>query len=580
MLKYTMIDLIREISIEQLIDLDYLRYDLQADKNYGMTPAEYRKHRQLAFELLLLDFDCYLQIYYRSKSYLTNSWSDDEKNQLAKKLLTKNLQMVCLNIRAKHNLKLIYSLLNNIPTTPNEYMDLRYNDLSGFEHEKRELILQKAFQQYCIFANKWVHSPLFWKIYIRPHGQKIKLTEDADERLWQQLLKDLGFFFLNLQPWMNSVQVIAAFQFWVNPLRYLPDQLQSSMSELVSITVNNSAKYLPAIETEEERIRKMSDFIGSTYASIFLWENRDKLSFPVLNNCLDNINSFENELYIRFGDAMVKNQSHPKYKLLLSASRGNELLSYSDKLTAFKYLLYYSGNLFKGHITELFALTLVKQSIPTLFSRDDLVLIPGSAVKYGNKQGADGLIALISVENDGYAIHILGIVEVKSYYKSERQLLVQLKKHEQRLKSESIIMLINKLNGNAYFAHENGLNPNEKPLILNIERISFDIEMKYITVLPAISNKHNSILDKLIKIYMPWSQTGILQMSYQFIEWIITNLARTIDTGNYELGQENWVKLLGDLLSSEKLLSKNMRKQITIVKTGLEEGWANADEYL
>lgn len=571
---------IQEIPIERLRKLDYLRFDHHSNKKYEMTPAEYEVHSLLAKELLLLDFDCFLQIYFNSKSFLTDSYSSDDKRLLAKKLLTKNIQMLSLNIRAKHFFKLIYSLWNNASPSANTFMNLPYNKLAGLESLKREKTLNITFHNYYCFSQKWVHSILFWKIYARKHNQAITITQDAEGQLWQQFLNELNFLIHSLHDWMTQVQAIAAFHFWLKPLPYLPEYLQITLPEGMKVLAKKSAEYHPSIETEVERIGKMSEFVGSTYGCVFLWENRKYLSFPVFDPCRVNADSFEKELYERFSDAMVKDQSHPKYKLLVTVSQGKETLSYADKLTAFNYLLYYSGNLFKGHIAELFALTLVKQTTYRLFGGKNLVCIPGSAIKFGNQQGADGIIAQIKHHEEGWVIHVFGLIEVKAYLKSDLQLLAQLKKHEQRLREEAVVLFCNESGENGFFAAENGLNPNQKAVALNIVKISVDKNLKYIAVIPRRVKEQRNGLDELVKIFMPWTQLGIRQMSYQFMEWIITNLARIVDHGNYELGRQNWLKVFAELLNEPKLLNSNTIKQIKTVKKGLENGWEDADEHL
>lgn len=69
-------------------------------------------------------------------------------------------------------------------------------------------------------------------------------------------------------------------------------------------------------------------------------------------------------------------------------------------------------------------------------------------------------------------------------------------------------------------------------------------------------------------------------MSFYFMEWIVTNLARTVAPDNYDLGRQNWLQGLAVLRQADAGLPGYLQKQIAVVATGLAEGWIDADTYL
>ncbi len=187
---------------------------------------------------------------------------------------------------------------------------------------------------------------------------------------------------------------------------------------------------------------KFADIVGSQKLAQRLVRAAAGLVMETTGQTRPTVFDVERILFTALFEPVPNIVHHPKSGLLRQFVTDDSTLSDDEVELLLNFLVGHVAVKMQGEVAELLAfetvIALINGWRNSGLLPSSVRLIPGSTIRMrrdgsaGWYKGADGLIACLPRDNGG-PIEIYGIVEVKSYQPSLRDVMIQLRKHQSRL---------------------------------------------------------------------------------------------------------------------------------------------------
>ncbi len=559
------LDFLNKVTLEDLERYFFLLSPWR-EKNVELKDRENYLLHAISKDLFILDFvQCLASHGIKEPIYEIKVKSES----IGTKLVTDTVNFIALTLELQNFTRLQFCLNWNIDDICLQVFNTKC------KIEQNEILF--LIDQYLRFLDYSLKSRLFYILFNSPYNKNL-IVSDRMSPLWLNYLWAFSILIKQFQNYFTDVSIFKFFRFWLTRLH----QAGAWSSNLIDLK-HISAQCAFYDDPENNRIFTHVDYFGSILGAQYLREYSSHIQFPVLSNNIiesryQSIEHIDEQIYNRMSACMVAAQGSESGEILTGISTGTIFYDDSVVLKAFNFLKYFSSAHFMGQLGELFGLSLVNSRYN--LNSSEIVCIPGSSIlirtKKGAKQGPDGLLASVAFDNNQFIITIHAVIEVKSFRISKNKLASQLYNHLKRLKEGTVELIYNEGDDCIkYFAPKIGIGKNCYKSSL-VKKIEFSDKVEYIGVIPSSARKIYPSPVALIE--MPWFPTGFRLMGYSFMCWVIVNLGRVGNGGDYQKGKYSWIKRLELLLKNEKVNYRDKRSVeafLDILKNGIN----NPDNY-
>lgn len=542
----------------------------------GITADEYQELIAICYDFLYLDF---CQMLYNS-GYKESLEFHFQQNDFAQKMLSDSSSIMALQLNLLHFNRLQF--LSNLTSKRANFLSQNISiEIYPNINNRIADILLNIYDE---FLKKWCFNPIFFMLFSLPYNQQLHVPSYLWTD-WACLKKDIEDILDFFNDFIHSELIVKIFYFWLTRLHEA--NLWDKENDALKSFCKSAFFY---DDMENNRVHTYADYCGTSMGGQFIREYGIFLDFPI--HYKDKIKSYDRnkavefldrQVYDRLGSCLVAAREGKKGKLLVNAIIQPNSISDDEALEVLRFLKYYSSVHFMGHIGELFGLAMAQMASNDIFDLD-VVCIPGSSIsintKNGIKQGPDGIFGNIIHIDGKLQLIIEGLIEVKSYRVSQKNLQQQLKQHAMRLLENDVLLTASSLHELGVWLPKETIENTIDIESFKIDKVCMSEKLQYIAIVPAYKKERQNFFlnDNFHLMEMPWNPKGFKAMALYFIIWIVENYGRIGDENNYEIGRNSLDVLLRRLEKVKTLKNSDIYMVQGLLKS-LKVRIGNPDEY-
>ncbi|MCL4205484.1 MAG: hypothetical protein KJ000_23625 [Pirellulaceae bacterium] len=436
------------------------------------------------------------------------------------------------------------------------------------------------------FLKQWVFSPVFLALFTLPYKTALTLSAEL-EPVWTRFLAELSSLVRLVEQAWKPPAGYRFLRFWLSRVHeakcWPPGEEYRRLQ-------NACAACWQYDNPDSNRVLTYADYCGSIQAGQFIRQSAAELYFPVSGSMWSgpvddsrHLDWLDRQLYDRMASCVASAQGHPKGELLVRSCREPDSLTEDDIVTLLRFLRFYSGVHFMGHLGELIGLPLV---IRTLRSHlpPTATCIPGSSIRIrtdrGWQQGPDAVLANVQLQGTTADVEVLGLVEVKAYRRSVRALKDQIQKHRRRWIDGEVRLLGEEPNATARWLPWWSLSKNPNRHEFTVTNSTWPDRVREIGVVPAHRRRAAKAgADDLLCVPMPWQPAGFRSMGLYFCLWLIENFGRVLDPDDYDLGPLGWQSFLMRFLNANGPAQRIEKSTARSLLAVIESRGENPDQH-